>query len=74
MLFRSGGAEGRLEVSLTPGFEKVLASLPVRTVSSQGISRAEAELPPVSGKQALYFRFSGQGALNFHAFELIRPE
>ena len=70
----SGGAEGRLEVSLTPGFERILASLPVRSESGQGVSRTEAALPPVSGKQALYFRFSGQGALNFHAFELIRPE
>ena len=31
-----------------------------------------APLTVPDGRQALYFRFSGQGAIAFYAFELVR--
>ncbi len=66
----SGRAEGTMEASLDPAFRNPVARVPVST-SSRDITRTEAALEPAEGVQALYFRFSGTGALNFHAFELF---
>ena len=68
----SGKAEGSMEVSLNSTFDPLLAKVPVHLESSASPSRVLADLSPAQGKQALYFRFSGTGAVNFHAFELFR--
>ena len=67
----SGNAEGVLEISADPEFRSLLASLPVHCKAGASPVRTEGPLAPANGKQALYFRFSGTGALSFHAFELL---
>ena len=45
------------------------AEIPVITNGQQAMFTAPLTVP--DGRQALYFRFSGQGAIAFYAFELV---
>ncbi len=67
----SGHAKGSMEVALDPAFKQIIATVPIACDQTQAIAKADGELQPVSGKQALFFRYVGEGALSFHAFELI---
>ena len=64
-----GNAEGCMEVAADAGFEKLICSIPVRVHTNDWhrfADTAEAE----DGVSALYFRFRGDGALDFLEMEL----
>ncbi len=63
-----GKGSGTLEVSHTPGFETLIASILVNPDNSSinGWSVLTCE----KGKQALFFRYKGEGYIDFYAFEL----
>ncbi|MCD7829863.1 MAG: alpha-N-arabinofuranosidase, partial [Clostridiales bacterium] len=65
----SGAAEGRLLVSETADFSAPNAVIPIHSQGG-GSCRASAGLQMEAGVKALYFRFSGSGAMNFIGFEL----
>ncbi|MCD8341956.1 MAG: family 43 glycosylhydrolase [Clostridiales bacterium] len=65
----SGTAEGDLLVSETPDFSALNAVIPIHSRGG-GPCRASAGLRMGAGVKALYFRFSGTGAMNFIGFEL----
>lgn len=68
----SGKAAGCVEVAAEPDFRRIAARVRVAGMAEQGICCEEAAFSLPAGKTALYFRFVGQGAMNFHAFELTR--
>ena len=65
----SGSANGVFTVSDTPDFETSAASIPVKLTSGK---RMEFEAPcsAADGVRALYFRYVGEGAVDFHSFTL----
>jgi hypothetical protein len=67
---KAGGKfSGIVQVSVDKDFGAIAAELPV---SSDGaMIHAEATLSLVDGVHPLYFRFTGLGAMDFHAFELV---
>lgn len=64
----SGVCSGTVEVSHTPGFKAVIARIPVSAKGKQ--ENAEGAFAPQEGTQPLYFRYTGEGAMNFHTFEM----
>ena len=62
-----GSGDGVLQVSDDPEFGRLCASVPVKASS---ITNETARMQIEPGVRPLYFRFSGQGALDFYAFEL----
>ena len=62
-----GDCKGVMQVSDDPAFTRLCATIPV---SAASISNETAKMQIEPGVRALYFRFSGQGALNFYAFAL----
>ena len=67
-----GRADGTMEVSDTPDFRILRAAVPVKTAGKDGLFSGPLEMP--SGKQALYFRFQGEGTVDFKAFTLFRHQ
>ena len=63
-----GKGTGRMEVSDDPAFARVAASVPVDPSHSQGTPAVPLELK--SGIRPLYFRYRGEGAVDFYSFEL----
>lgn len=66
----NGHAKGVMSVAADPDFRVLLGKCPVETALDQAITKTEAALEAPQGNCALFFRFTGEGALNFHAFEL----
>lgn len=64
----SGPCDGAVEVSSEPDFQSVSSRIPVRSSGSK--IYASSHLKIERGVHALYFRFSGEGAMNFYSFEL----
>lgn len=64
----SGVCSGIVEVSHTPDFKAVIARIPVSAKGKQ--ENAEGAFAPQEGTQPLYFRYTGEGAMNFHTFEM----
>lgn len=64
----SGVCSGTVEVSHTPDFKAVIARIPVSAKAKQ--ENAEGAFAPQEGTQPLYFRYTGEGAMNFHTFEM----
>lgn len=64
----SGVCSGTVEVSHTPDFKAVIARIPVSAKAEQ--ESAEGAFAPQKGTQPLYFRYTGEGAMNFHTFEM----
>lgn len=64
----SGVCSGIVEVSHTPDFQAVIARIPVSAKGKQ--ENAEGAFSPKKGTQPLYFRYTGEGAMNFHTFEM----
>lgn len=60
-----GTGSGVMQVSDTPDFARVCAEMRVSPGTSEG-----ARLNMEPGLRALYFRFQGEGFINFHAFTL----
>lgn len=63
----SGVCSGIVEVSHTPDFKAVIARIPVSAKVEQ--VNLEGVFAPQKGTQPLYFRYTGEGAMNFHTFE-----
>lgn len=64
----NGRGKGCMRVSDTADFEKSVC-IPVE-VAAQEISSFHAKLPEFRGKSALYFRYEGEGYVNFFQFGL----
>lgn len=64
----SGVCSGTVEVSHSPDFEAVIARIPVSAKGER--VTAEGTFAPKKGTQPLYFRYTGQGAMNFHTFDM----
>ena len=64
----SGVCSGVVEVSHTPDFKAIIARIPVSAKCEQ--VTAEGAFAPQKGTQPLYFRYTGEGAMNFHTFEM----
>lgn len=64
----SGVCSGTVEVSHTPDFKAVIARIPVSAKAEQ--ENAEGAFAPQEGTLPLYFRYTGEGAMNFHTFEM----
>ncbi len=64
----SGKAAGILEISTSPDFSDICAAVTVRAADEPLWEEAAADIP--DGVHPLFFRFSGEGALDFHAFRL----
>lgn len=65
----SGNAQGEVLVSHTPEFSAIASRVPV-SLKSKAFQVLQASCTLPTGKQALYFRFEGKGAVDFLAFEL----
>ena len=63
-----GQASGRLEISDAPDFPVIRGAADIRPSRDVTWSETSAEIP--DGVRALYFRFTGEGAVDFHAFRL----
>ena len=63
-----GVCEGSVEVSSRPDFGEVLARVSVRSSGSR--IWMSASMKEVDSIQPLYFRYSGDGAIEFYAFEI----
>ena len=64
----SGQATGKLEVSTDPGFSALCATAAIRPSAGPTLEDTGLDIP--DGVHPLYFRFTGEGALNFHGFKL----
>ena len=64
----SGKGKGRMQVSAGRDFQRLLAEIPVAPEGAQVCS--SAAFSPEAGVQPLYFRYLGEGTVNFHGFEL----
>ena len=64
----SGSAEGVMELSFTPDFSVINSVIVVRLEGKQ--KSFSGNVSADDGVKPLYFRFCGQGYVNFHSFEL----
>ncbi len=65
----SGKGAGEIRVAHDAAFSRPCAVIPVQPAGDQ--ADFDAPLQAESGTQALYFRFDGEGSVNFLQFELI---
>lgn len=63
-----GRCDGKVEVSDTPDFRKIAASITAKV--NGGISNATSVLNLQPGVRPLYFRFVGKGKMDFYTFEI----
>ena len=63
-----GMASGRMEVSCDPGFSDLCAVIDIPSAGEKAWHEAELKIP--AGVRPLYFRFTGEGAVDFYAFRL----
>lgn len=64
----SGRGKGVMQVSDTPDFKRICAEMRVSPIISE-----DARLDMEPGVRALYFRFQGEGSIDFKAFCLDTP-
>ena len=57
-----------MQVSDSPDFTVIAADIPLRPAKKKGVFSASMSIQ--DGVKALYFRYQGEGSINFHAFEL----
>ena len=57
-----------MEVSASPDFSVIAACVPVKTEGQETQVCAQLSIP--DGVQPLWFRFTGEGRLDFYSFEL----
>ena len=67
-IFLGGQADGVMEVSDRPDFSALCAQVKVKAEGRKAWTCAQMSLE--QGVHPLYFRFTGQGAVDFYAFEL----
>lgn len=65
-----GKCKGRLEVSHTADFARHIADIPVMSTNGALLLETRAVFSPEEGARALYFRYRGEGSMDFHAFEM----
>ena len=64
----NGNSKGKLEISTSPTFDTIAAEINVKT---EGVLvNATGDIQLADGVWPLYFRFSGEGFMNFYSFEL----
>ena len=68
----SGKASGRMEISVSPDFADLCATIDLQESGERTWAEAALRIP--EGVHPLYFRFSGSGALNFFSFRLTAQD
>lgn len=63
-----GKCDGKLIASTSPAFEAIAAVIPVKSAGKIADFSAPLNLP--DGTLPLYFRYQGEGTMDFYAFEL----
>lgn len=63
-----GIADGKIIVSTDEKFEEIIACIPVKLTGEQTIQEVQSSIG--DGVKPLYFQFSGEGSIDFIAFEL----
>ena len=63
-----GKCDGVLQMSDSPSFSQIATELPIKAKGN--MVNVTGKLRLNNGKKALYFRFKGEGALDFFTFEL----
>lgn len=63
-----GCCRGKIQVSVSDDFSALCACIPVETEGEQKAAAASLRIP--QGRQALYFRYIGDGYMNFYSFRL----
>ena len=63
-----GRGAGVFQIATTPDFSQIWGEIPVHTGGKTASFRGSCPIP--NGVRALYFRFQGQGAVDFYTFEL----
>ena len=64
----SGNAKGSFRVSDSPDFENNLAWIPVKTEGEK--TENTVDFTGLLGVRPLYFQYTGEGAVDFHSFEI----
>ena len=64
----AGNCDGKIQVSTDPEFEQICATLPAKNTGL--CTNVSGELKITPGVVPLYFRFIGEGAMDFYSFEL----
>ena len=64
-----GTCDGSMEVSTAPDFSVLIAKTPIKADGKRVSISASCRITP--GVQSLFFRFTGQGALDFYSFVLV---
>ena len=66
-----GNAKGTMQVSDKSDFENICAEIEVSNrVKEMHTYKGALNIP--RGKRALFFRFQGEGTVDFHSFELMK--
>ena len=65
-----GNAKGTMQVSDKSDFENICAEIEVRNREKE-MHTYKGALNIPRGKRALFFRFQGEGTVDFHSFELM---
>lgn len=69
----AGRISSKLEIFLDEGFVNIIGTID-RNNGNAEIMEYKTKLKSVSGVQPLYFRFLGEGKLDFISFELLGGE
>ncbi len=69
----AGLVSGKLEISVDESFVNIIGTIDINKENAE-IMEYETKLKSVSGVQPLYFRFLGEGKLDFISFELLGGE
>ena len=64
----SGRGRGVMQVSVFPDFARIAAEIPIE--ANEDLRSVSAQLRAPEGVMPLYFRYQGEGYVNFYAFEL----
>ena len=72
-LILGGHGQGVMEVSTRPDFGEIHASVPV-SLAGNALTDFEGSTTIPAGDHPLYFRYCGQGAIDFHTFFLLRKK
>ena len=66
-----GNAKGTMQVSDKSDFENICAEIEVSNREKE-MHTYKSALNIPRGKRALFFRFQGEGTVDFHSFELMK--
>lgn len=66
-----GTSEGKMQISDSRDFENICAEIEIRSQDREWHDYS-GRLSITEGRKALFFRFSGKGAIDFLSFEFMR--